>query len=43
MEEEVIEVEHTEEFIEQAKQALMELGLEEDEAEREVEDYLNIY
>lgn len=43
MEQDTPEVEHTEAFIEQAKEALMGLGLPEDEAEREVEDYLNLY
>lgn len=32
-----------EEFIEQAVDALIGLGLTEDEAEREVEDYLDLY
>ena len=37
------EIEHTEEFRQQAIDAVMSLGLPEDEAEREVDDYLGIY
>jgi len=37
------EIEIDEELLEQSKIALMEMGLTEDEAEREVEDYYNQY
>lgn len=39
MEEEIID----DKLLEQAKEALMEMGLTEDEAEREVEDFYGIY
>jgi hypothetical protein len=35
------EHEHTEDELKYAKKCLMDLGLEEDEAEREVEDFYN--
>jgi antitoxin component of RelBE/YafQ-DinJ toxin-antitoxin module len=37
------EIEIDEELLDQSKIALMEMGLTEDEAEREVEDYYNQY
>jgi hypothetical protein len=42
-EEQTLDKFEDEEFFEQAKSALMDLGLTEDEAEREVEDYYNFY
>lgn len=43
MEEEIEEEIIDDKLLEQAKEALMEMGLTEDEAEREVEDFYGIY